>query len=698
VQYLSDAIQYFGSYEVPGIGGNVTRFRLFDAAHDGGERALCGQEASQQELVEVVTAAARSGRLDRMIVLHGPNGSGKSSLVELLFRGLESYSHTPEGALYALRWIFPKGGPEGAGLGFRTQRGEEPDSYALLEPDDVASRAVCELRDNPLFVVPDSERGTLLEEALAQTPERRRQAYPHFVTGNLCAKCKTVYEGLLAAYKGDWRKVVRHVQVERVFVSRRFRVGAVVTQPQGTADAGLQPLGGGGLMSSLPSFLQSCVLYDVVGDLPDANRGLLEFSDFLKRNLEFSKYLLQTTEKGFVTVGNQLLELDIVFLATVNERHLEAFKQSPEFASFQGRMHFVRVPYLRELRKEAEIYRVVCKEMERTRHVAPHVPETLATFAVLTRLERPQREHYGGELRDVCHDLTPLEKAWLYSDGRAPDRLDSATARELVRAVPDLRDEFDQEARFEGRAGASVREVRTVLMRAAVRQDARTCVTPSAVVETLAELVQERSTHRFLQFPPDGPYHDPEALLAATRHELAQWILHDVQEAMELISEAEYDRRFDRYFQHLVAHTRGEAVRDPLTGRGADPDLRLLESVERLLPLSGPVEAYRRGLVSRIGAYAVDHPDERPIDFRKLFPDLLRAVRRNFFDERRELVTRVQRHLLAHGTPDFSDLAEPDRRLAERTLENLTQRSGYCVACAQDAVDFALTGLRVLEE
>ena len=54
-------------------------------------------------------------------------------------------------------------------------------------------------------------------------------------------------------------------------------------------------------LAGLPPFLLSTPMAEVVGDLPDANRGMLEFSDFLKRNLELSKYLLQTTERGFVT-------------------------------------------------------------------------------------------------------------------------------------------------------------------------------------------------------------------------------------------------------------------------------------------------------------------------------------------------------------------------------------------------------------
>lgn len=691
VQYLRDAVLHFGSYETPGIGGKVTRWGIFDAAYAGGEGAVIGQEQPQRDLVDTISAAAREGRLDRMIVLHGPNGSGKSSLIELLQRGLEEYSHQPAGALYALRWIFPKVQAEGSSLGFGgSKKPADRNSHALLDPADIAARVVCEFRDNPLFVIPDSERGALLEQALAANPARRQESYRLFLAGNLCPKCKGIYEGLLAAYKGDWREVVKHVQVERVFVSRRFRSGAVVTQPQGTVDAALQPISAGAGLGGLPPFLTSSPLYEVQGDLPDANRGMLEFSDFLKRNLELSKYLLQTTERGFVTVGNQLLELDVVFTATVNERHMEAFRQIPEFTSFQGRMHFVRVPYSREFGKEAQVYRKVCDELKRMRHVAPHVAETVALFAVLTRLERAQADRLGDELGPIASELTPIEKLWLYAESRAPERLEQEKARTLVRGIPRLKDEHDRDLRYEGRAGASIRDLRAALLRAAVRGEGA-CVTPSAVQKEFASLIQERSTYRFLQFEAEGGYHDPEAMLAATVEQLGRWIVHDVEDAMELVSQAEYDRRFDTYFHHLIAHTRREGVKESSTGRTVEPDMKLLESVERVFPIHGPIDSWRRALVSRIGAYAVDHPTERPIEFRKLFPDLLRPLRQRFFDERRDTVTRVQRQLLLHGSPEFADLPDADRRLAERTLENLTGRLGYCAACAKDAIDFSLT-------
>lgn len=689
VQYLRDAIEFYGDYEVDGIGGRERRWRIFDAEFDGGHSSVIGQEDAQHAIVEAISAAADEGRLDRMLVLHGPNGSGKSSLVECLQRGLEDYSHRPEGAMYALRWIFPRAA-EGTSLGFGGEsRKETPDSYALLDPDEIASRVVCELRDNPLYVIPDSERRAVLDGALADAPEgRARESYWSLLHGNLSPKSKQIYESLLAAYHGDWKEVVRHVQVERVYISRRFRIGAVVTQPQGTPDAQLHGVAGNSWVAGLPPFLQSIPLFEVVGDLADANRGLLEFSDFLKRNLELSKYLLQTTEKGFVSIGHQLVELDIVFMATVNERHLEAFKQIGEFSSFQARMTFVRVPYLRDLDDELQVYERICAELARHRPVAPHIPQAAALFGILTRMRQPTADAYPTRARDLVRSLTPLEKARLYS-GRTPsERFTGDELRELERQVPRMRDEYARAAQYEGRIGASVRDLRTVLLRAAVRGD-DSCLGPSTFIAELNDLIQETSVYRFLQVEPAGQYHDASALLQATADQLAEWVVRDVQDALAMVSEEEYERRFDAYFRDVLAATKGERVQDEVTGRLRDPDPQLLAWAEGLLPIEDDVDTHRRRLVSRIGAWAVDHPDERPLDFRRIFPDLFRAVKRDYYDQRHGTVARVVRNALLSGRDDFDLLTAPDRADAERLLRNLSEK-GYSDACARDALGFVL--------
>jgi serine protein kinase len=65
---------------------------------------IFGLERPLEQLVEYFNSAAK--RLEvrkRILLLMGPVGGGKSTLVALLKRGMERFSRTDEGALYAIK-------------------------------------------------------------------------------------------------------------------------------------------------------------------------------------------------------------------------------------------------------------------------------------------------------------------------------------------------------------------------------------------------------------------------------------------------------------------------------------------------------------------------------------------------------------------------------------------------------------------
>ena len=86
-----------GGVEDPGEGQPKT-YKFF-------EGELFGMERTIQHLVEEYFAPA-ARRLDirkRILMLVGPVGGGKSTLSTLLKKGLEKYSRTDEGAVYAIK-------------------------------------------------------------------------------------------------------------------------------------------------------------------------------------------------------------------------------------------------------------------------------------------------------------------------------------------------------------------------------------------------------------------------------------------------------------------------------------------------------------------------------------------------------------------------------------------------------------------
>jgi predicted Ser/Thr protein kinase len=408
-------------------------------------------------------------------------------------------------------------------------------------------------------------------------------------------------------------------------------------------DAGVRQISVDRSAASLPPSLHSVALVEPAGPLVSANRGLIEYSDLLKRNPDAFKYLLGTSETARVTFHQLVLQLDLVLVASANEKQLAEFKDRQEFASFKGRLELVRVPYLRRASVEREIYDRQITPAAVGKHVAPHATRVAALWAVLTRLKRPIPERYQGEVREVMEELAPLEKLRLYDSGAAPDRLSLGQAKVLRAHAADLYRESDVYPNYEGRSGASAREIKTALFNAA--QDPRTrCVTPLAVLEELAAICRDKSVHDFLSQEVVDGYHDHEEFVRVVEAEYLDTIDDEIRDAMGLVSDAQYRELFERYVT-LVSHwVKGEKVRNPLTGEYGPPDEHRMAEIEKIVMPSGDDRKdFRRSLITSVGAFRLDHPDGATIDYPSIFPDLFRRLRDHFYEERkRELLLRVK--------------------------------------------------------
>ncbi|HYO90825.1 MAG TPA: hypothetical protein VEQ40_04285, partial [Pyrinomonadaceae bacterium] len=130
---------------------------------------LFGIEEPIARIVEYFKSAAQ--RLEvrkRILLLMGPVGGGKSTIVTMLKRGLEHWTQTEEGAVFAIKG--------------------------------------CPMHEEPLHLIPNSLR-----------PEIEKH-YGIYIEGDLCPQCRYALEH---TYHG------RHedVQVERMVFSEKDRVG-----------------------------------------------------------------------------------------------------------------------------------------------------------------------------------------------------------------------------------------------------------------------------------------------------------------------------------------------------------------------------------------------------------------------------------------------------------------------------------------
>jgi predicted Ser/Thr protein kinase len=440
-------------------------------------------------------------------------------------------------------------------------------------------------------------------------------------------------------------------------------------------------------LASLPPALQSLTLYEYQGELVDGNRGVVDFADLLKRPLESYKYLLGTVEQGRVSMDVATIELDTVFIGSSNEGYLAAFKEIPEFQSFKGRMELVRVPYLLDYKVEQKIYQaqIQSAHAESGKHVAPHVAWVTALWAVLTRMKKPLAEKYGKLLSDVVGKLGPLEKALLYAEAMTPEGLTPEQHRELVAGIDKVARESDSYPNYEGRTGASPREMKLIIMNAA-QSPKYQCLSPFAVFDELEDLVRGVTVYEFLkQEPLPGGYHENRKFIFQVRDKLIDRIDDEVRTSMGLVEERRYIDQFERYAAHVSYWVKREKVPNPITGRDDDPDEEMMNEIERILEVSSRREEFRREVIARIGAWSIDHPRQKP-DYERIFPRPIAELREAFFSDRKKQVRKINDDLLVLLTDGPSKMLTDAAAAAQSTLTMMKSRFGYCDNCAKDAV------------
>lgn len=691
-RYLRDVFDHYGTTTVERPWGKLARWRLFDLPWEseaGAREALVGQEQVQGEIYRALSNFVREGRPNKLVLLHGPNGSAKSTIFACIMRALEHYSTLDEGALYRFHWVFPSHKTVRGSIGFGGigQKAAGSASYAHLDEEQIDARLFIEIRDHPLFLLPIPERLQLIDELYGAHGTNERPP-DWLIEGRLSHKSQQVFEALLSNYKGSLIEVLRHVQVERYFISRRYRIGAVTLGPQMSVDAGERQITADRSVAALPTSLRATTLFEAAGELIEAAGGVLEFSDLLKRPIEAFKYLQISVETGEVALSQQNVQLNCVMGGSANEMHLAAFHEHPEFASFRGRLELIRVPYLRSYIEEKAIYDAQVAPHVR-RHVAPHATDIGAMFASLTRMRKPSPERYPQKLAGIVASLTATEKLDLFAYGITPERLDGEAQKILRANVREVYHESDVYPIYEGRIGASPREIRSVLLDAAQSPKYK-CLSPLAVLEGLDALCERVAEYEWLQEEQlPGGYHDHRGFREILRSRLLDSWESELRGASGLVSEEQYGELFDRYVSHVGYWVKREKVRNRMTGEYEDPDEHMMSEVEELLGVRGDAGDFRKSMISSIAAWAIDNPGTK-IDNAVIFLQHTRKLRDTVFAERRKQMAHLAHDIVVLVGEDGAGLNEERRLQARETLDRLKAEHDYCDHCARDAASSLL--------
>ncbi len=305
------------------------------------KRELFGVDEPLGRVVDYFKAAAAGSDVGRrLLLLLGPPSGGKSTLAILLKRGLEEYSRTDEGALYAI-----KGSP---------------------------------LRESPLNLIPTSLRAQF------------RDTYGADITGELSPWARDYLD---RECEGDYLRV----PVERIFLSEAARCGIGTYAPHDPSTADIADLVGSVDLSKVARVGDEGDprAWSWSGAVYSASRGVLEMIEILKVKREFLYLLLTMTQEKNVKVARfPLIYLDETILAHTNLAEFNRFLQEKENEALLDRMVIIKVPYALSYKDEARIYKklVYGAPAFRNTHLDPHVLHLAAVFAILTRHNKPERE------------------------------------------------------------------------------------------------------------------------------------------------------------------------------------------------------------------------------------------------------------------------------------------------------------------
>lgn len=304
-------------------------------------KELFGMEKTLERLVEEYfhSAAKRLDVRKRILLLMGPVSGGKSTIVTLLKKGLEDYTRTDEGAVYAI---------DG-----------------------------CPMHEDPLHLLPQVLR------------EEFEQKYGIRIEGNLCPVCRLRVEE-------EFQGRVEDVPVKRIVFSEEQRVGIGTFTPSDPKSQDIADLTGSIDFSTITEYGSESDprAYRFDGELNKANRGLMEFQEMLKSDEKFLWNLLSLSQEGNFKAGRfALISADELIIAHTNENEYKSFVANKKNEALQSRIIVVPVPYNLKISSEVKIYEKLIQQSDlQGIHLAPHSLWTASAFSIISRLKPSKKQ------------------------------------------------------------------------------------------------------------------------------------------------------------------------------------------------------------------------------------------------------------------------------------------------------------------
>jgi serine protein kinase len=476
------------------------------------ENDFFGMEKVIYQIMRYLKSAALKGEESRQVLLlMGPVGAGKSALTEHIKRALDGASY------YHL-----KDDP---------QRGE------------------------PLQLIPRSLRSEF-EDLLGIRIE-----------GDISPVARYM---LLEEYEGKYETFP---VVETTF-SQRARRGIAAVPPMDANSQDTSVLIGSEDISKLDLYPEDDPrVLSLNGAFNVGNRGLVEFIELFKNEIEFLHTIITATqEKRVPSPGrSDMISFDGVILAHCNEAEWNRFRSQHTNEAILDRVVKINVPYVLELNQEIKIYEKQLGLSDFDAHIAPHTLRVASMFSVMSRLKASQK----------CDILTKMK---IYN---GEDVIEKGRVKKID--IQDLR----EESRDEGMSGISTRFIMKAIDNALADAE-KNMITPVSIINSLTKQVKEQLVDEEFRV------YCLELIQKVVREEYLSILETEIAKAFITAYEEQAQALFDNYLDNAEAFTTRQKIKNKITKETLEPDEEFMRSIEEQI---GIVGSARDGFRSDVTAY-----------------------------------------------------------------------------------------------
>lgn len=563
--------------------------------YDYFEKEFFGMESVINKLMRFLKSAAFKGEESRQVLLlMGPVGAGKSALIDSVKRALEG-----------------------------------ADNYFYLEG--------CPVREEPLHLLPRGLRKDF-EDILGV-----------HIEGDLCPVCR---HRLIHEFDGKYE----NFPVKETGYSQRGRRGIAVVPPMDANSQDVSVLIGTEDISKLDLYPEDDPrVLSLNGAFNVGNRGIVEFVEVFKNEIEFLHTMLTATqEKRVPTPGkNDMLYFDGVILSHCNESEWNRFKSEHTNEAILDRVLKIEVPYVLELNQEQKIYeKILGKSDFRGAHIAPHTLKVASMFSVMSRLQNSNK----------CDLLTKMK---IYNG-------EAIIEKGRVKKV-DIRDLKD-EAKHEGMEGISTRFIMKALDAALSDSDSG-MITPINVVDSLVKQVKEQIIDE------DAKTRYLEILQKIIREEYLRILETEIAKAFITAYEEQAQSLFDSYLDNAECFTTKSKVKNRITREESEPDEKFMRTIEEMI---GVVGSARDGFRNDVTAYMFSRLRKgETVDYKSYGP-LKEAIEQYLISSVKDIARIVTRS---------KSRDDDQKKKYVDMIDTLINEYGYNEASAEEILTYASNNL-----